>query len=83
MVAPARAATRGLQTPHAMTTWSTAMVPRVVTTERMRGRPNGGRDTSSAVTSVLSSTLSTPLACARSRMMVPARTESTTDTLGV
>ena len=81
--APAMAATRGLQTPHAMTTCSASIVPRAVATARMRGRPKGGRVTSSPVTSVSSSTVSTPFACARSRMIVPARTESTTDTLGV
>ena len=83
MLAPAMAAMRGLHTPQAITTWSAAMVPRPVATARMRGRPNGLRSTSSAVTSVLSSTVSTPLASTRSRMMVPARIESTTDTVGV
>ena len=82
-MAPAMAARRGLQTPQAMTTCSTAITPRAVTTARMRGRPNRGRDTSSPTTSVSAITVSTPFACARSRMIVPARTESTTDTLGV
>ena len=77
------AATRGLQTPHAMIAWSTSMVPRVVTTARMRGRLNGVGSTSRPVNSISSSTVSTPLATARSRMIVPALTESTTDTLGV
>ena len=83
MVAPAMAARRGLQTPQAITTCSTSIAPSVVTTARMRGRPMSGRITSRPVTSVLSSTVSTPFACARSRMIVPARTESTTDALGV
>ena len=83
MLAPARAAMRGLHTPQAITTCSAAMVPRSVTTARMRGRPNGRCSTSMPVTSVLSSTVSTPPASARSRMMVPACTESTTDTSGI
>ena len=41
MLAPAMAATRGLHTPQATTTCSTAIPPRPVTTVRMRGRPNG------------------------------------------
>ena len=83
MVAPAIAAMRGLQTPQAMMAWSTSMVPRVVSTVRIRGRPNGTGSTSRPVTSVSSRTVSTPLARARSRMIVPAPTESTTETLGV
>ena len=66
IVAPAIAASRGLQTPHAITTCSTAISPSAVTTARIRGRPMGGRDTARPVTSVLSRTVSTPRACARS-----------------
>ena len=83
IVAPAMAASRGLQTPPAMTTCSTSTVPRSVATARMRGRPKGAGSTSRPVTSVSSRTVSTPRARARSRMIVPALTESTTDTLGV
>ena len=83
MLAPARAAMRGLHTPQAITTCSASTVPRSVTTARTQGRPNGRRSTASPVTSVLSSTVSTPLASARSRMMVPALTESTTDTADI
>ena len=82
-MAPAIVAMRGLQTPQAMIAWSTSMVPRFVATARMRGRPRGTDSTSRPVTSVSSSTVSTPLASARFRMIVPAPTESTTETLGV
>ena len=76
MDAPAMRAMRGLHTPHAITTVSASNSPRVVRTRRTR--PSS---TSMPVTSVFASTCA-PFACARSRMTVPKRSESTTATDG-
>ncbi len=78
MCAPAIRASSGLQTPHAITTVSASIVPREVWTRRMRPR-----STSRPLTSVPANTLSAPDSVARSRMIVPARSESTTPTPGV
>jgi hypothetical protein len=78
MVAPAIARCRGLQTPAQMTTYSAWMSPRSVL--------NAGDLAvlhDHVVDSVLGKTDSAPCSTAYSRMMVPARSESTTPTLGV
>ena len=75
--APAIRAIAGLQTPQATTTISVSMSPRVVRTRRTRPR-----STSMPSTSVLAEIVSAPAATARSRMIVPARSESTTPTPG-
>ena len=77
IVAPAIRAMRGLQTPQAMTTTSTSMSPRVVRTRR-----TWPCSTSIPSTSVSGETVSAPASWARSRMIVPARSESTTPTPG-
>ena len=71
--APAMRASRGLQTPQAITTISASTSPRVVRSRRTRPC-----STSMPSTSVLADTVSAPDSCARSRMSVPARSESTT-----
>jgi hypothetical protein len=76
--APAIRASLGLQTPQAMMTISASMSPRVVRTRRTRPC-----STSMPSTSVLAMAVSAPAPCARSRMSVPARSESTTPTVGV
>src|SRR5216684_893978 len=68
MRAPAMRATRGLQTPHVITTVSASISPAVVRTQRTRPC-----STSIATTSVFGTTCRAPVACARSRMIVPAR----------
>ena len=78
MRAPAMRASSGLQTPHAMTTTSASIVPREVCTRRIRPR-----STSMPPTSVFGETSTAPASTARSRMIVPARSESTTPTPGV
>ena len=78
MCAPAIRAISGLHTPQAITTVSASIVPFVVSTRRIR-RPSTPRPS----TSVLASTLSAPAPTALSRMIVPARSESTTPTPGV
>jgi hypothetical protein len=78
MCAPAMRARSGLQTPHAMTTVSVSIVPFEVSTRRMRPP-----STSIPSTSVFASTVSPPDSTPRSRMIVPARSESTTPTPGV
>ena len=78
MNAPAMRASFGLQTPQAMTTTSVSTSPAVVLTRRTRPA-----STSMAVTSVFAKTVSVPDSCPRSRMIVPARSESTTPTEGV
>ena len=75
--APAIAAIRGLQQPQAMTTRSASMSPRSVRTRRTRPC-----STSSPSTSVLAATVM-PASTARSRMIVAARSESTTPAPGV
>ncbi len=77
IVAPAIRAMRGLQTPQAMTTISASMSPCVVRTRRTRPC-----STSIPSTSVIGETVSAPASWARSRMIVPARSESTTPTPG-
>ena len=78
MCTPAILASFGLQTPQAMTTVSVSMSPPLVRTARMRPP-----STVMAVTSTLGTTVSASSSCAFSRMIVPARSESTTPTLGV
>ncbi len=78
MCAPAIAAIRGLQTPHATTTVSVSMVSSIVWTAATR--PSA---TSMPVTSVRALIDRAPISTAASRMSVPARSESTTPALGV
>ncbi len=68
----------GLHTPQAITTVSASMSPPVVRTRRI-----APSSTSSPVTSTVGTTVSAPVSSARSRMIVPARSESTTPTDGV
>jgi hypothetical protein len=77
MLAPAIRAIRGLQAPHATTTRSASMSPRVVRTRLTRPC-----STSNPSTSVFAATV-IPASIARSRMIVPARSESTTPAPGV
>ena len=78
MSAPAMRPTRGLHTPQATTTQSVSMSPPVVRTQLMRRCL-----TSRPMTSVFAETWSAPEETARSRINVPARSESTTPTPGV
>jgi hypothetical protein len=78
MCAPAISAIRGLQTPQAITTVSASMSPPVVRTRRI-----APASTSRPTTSTVGTTVRAPSSSARSRMMVPARRESTTPTDGV
>ena len=78
IAAPAIAAMRGLHTPDATTTISAVMSPRSVRTRLTRPF-----STSMAVTSVIGASVSASIALARSRMIVPARNESTTPMPGV
>src|SRR3984885_7333993 len=75
--APAMRAMRGLQQPQAITRRSASRSPRVV--RSFLTRPCS---TSMPRTSVLAMTVN-PALCARSRMIVPARSESTTPAPGV
>ena len=75
--APAISATLGAQTPHAITTYSASIVPRVVLT--LRTRPPV---VSKPVTSVFAMTWSAPISSAFSRHSVPNRRESQTPTSG-
>ena len=59
-------AMRGLQTPHAITTYSASTSPRSVRTRRTRPP-----STSMPSTSVFADTVSAPASCASSRMSVP------------
>ncbi len=77
MWAPAMRASSGLHTPQAITTVSASIVPREVWTRRMR-LPS----TSIPLTSVLANTCRPPEAIPCSRMIVPAWSESTTETVG-
>ena len=70
-------ASSGLQTPQAITTVSASIVPREVCTRLIRPC-----STSMPLTSVAGNTPSAPASTARSRMIVPARSESTTETVG-
>ncbi len=76
--APAIAAMRGLHTPQAMTTTSASISPPSVRTRLIRPP-----STSMPVTSVIGAIVRAPIAWARSRMIVPARRESTTPIPGV
>ena len=77
MCAPAIAASSGLQTPQAITTTSASITPREVCTRLMRPC-----STSMPLTSVFANTCRPPESMPRSRMIVPARRESTTETVG-
>ncbi len=77
MCAPAIAAIFGLHTPHATTMASHSMSPLSVRTRTTRPA-----STSMPVTSMLARVVSAPISTARSRMMVPACTDSTTPTVG-
>ena len=77
MDAPAMRASRGLQTPQAITTTSASTSPRVVRTRFTRPC-----STSMPSTSVFADTVSAPASWACSRISVPARSESTTLTVG-
>jgi len=84
--APAIRAIRGDQTPPQMTTLSVSISPALVVTDRTRppappARP-AAPSTVMACTSVPASTVSAPDFCALSRISVPARSESTTPTVG-
>ncbi len=74
---PAMSPSLGLHTPAAITTASASMSPPLVRTRRMR--PSS---TSMPTTSTLGTTVRAPDSIARSRMIVPARSESTTPTPG-
>ncbi len=76
--APAISAIFGLHTPQQIATTCVSMSPLVVRTRSTRPWAS----TSMPSTSVDASTLSAPISWARSRMMVPARRESTTPTSG-
>ncbi len=76
-LAPAIRAIRGDQTPQQMTTLSVSISPALVVTPRTR--PS---ETVMPSTSVPASTVSAPDCCAASRISVPARSESTTPTVG-
>src|SRR5215469_33813 len=79
--APAIRAIRGLHTPQQITQMPVSMSPAVVRTARTAGTlpPSA---VSMPRTSVPASTCSAPDCCASSRMRVPARSESTTPTVG-
>src|SRR5499427_7686221 len=79
--APAIRAMRGLHTPQQITQMPVSMSPAVVRTARTAGTlpPSA---VSMPRTSVPASTCSAPDCCASSRMRVPARSESTTPTVG-
>ncbi len=76
--APAMRAMRGLQTPHATNTVSASISPSSVRTRRIRPP-----STSRPVTSRPARIVSAPCSCAYSRISVPARSGSTTETPGV
>ena len=75
--APAIAAIRGDHTPQQMTTLPVRISPALVVTDRTRPP-----DTAMPKTSVPGRTVSAPAFCALSRISVPARSESTTPTVG-
>src|SRR6266487_260013 len=79
--APAIRAMRGLQTPQQITQMPVSMSPAVVRTARTCGLLPVPV-VSMPSTPVPASTVSAPAACARSRIRVPARSESTTPTVG-
>ena len=79
--APAIRAMRGLQTPQQTTQISVSMSPWLVRTARTRGMGPPGA-VSMPSTSVPASTRSAPDCSACSRIRVPARSESTTPTVG-
>ena len=81
--APAIRASRGLHTPQQITQTPVSMSPAVVRTAVTRGRPRSSvPSVSMPSTSAPASTCSTPDRCASSRISVPARSESTTPTVG-
>ena len=77
MLAPAMRAIRGLHTPQAITTYSASTRPLSVTTAVTRPR-----SVSMPRISVLAMVCSAPRPVALSRKIVPARSESTADTVG-
>src|SRR5579871_1842255 len=79
--APAIRAMRGLQTPQQITQMPVSMSPALVRTARTAGLLPVS-SVSMPSTSVPASTVSAPEACACSRISVPARSESTTPTVG-
>ncbi len=85
-LAPAIRATRGDQTPQQITTLSVEISPALVVTPRTRPPAPPARpapsETEMPCTSVPASTVSAPDRCALSRISVPARSESTTPTVG-
>ena len=85
-LAPAIRAIRGDQTPQQMTTLSVWISPALVATARTRPPAPPARPaapvTEMPYTSVPASTVSAPACCAASRISVPARSESTTPTVG-
>ena len=83
MLMPAMSPSLGLQTPAAITTVPASMSPPVVRTRVIRRWPWAPSSVSSPMTSTVGTTVSSPVARARSRMIVPARSESTTPTPGV
>ena len=83
MLMPAMSPSLGLHTPAAMTTAPASMSPPVVRTRVTRRRPWGPSSVSRPTTSTFETTVSSPVSRACSRMMVPARSESTTPTPGV
>src|SRR3954451_1456298 len=83
MEMPAMSPIFGLHTPQAITTCSASMSPPLVRTRVMRDEPSAVLSVSSPVTSTVGTTVRAPDSSAFSRMIVPARSESTTPTEGV
>ena len=83
MLMPAMSPIFGLHTPQAITTCSASMSPPLVRTRLIRRRPSAVSSVSSPVTSTVGTTVRAPDSSAFSRMIVPARSESTTPTDGV
>jgi hypothetical protein len=82
-LAPAIRAIRGDQTPQQMTTFPVSISPALVITPRTRPpAPPAPPVTVMPCTSVPASTVSAPDRWAASRISVPARSESTTPTVG-
>ena len=81
--APAIRAMRGLHTPQQTTQMLVSISPAVVRTEVIAGRPFRPRPAvSMPSTSAPATTRRAPDCCASSRISVPARSESTTPTVG-
>src|SRR3954451_5357133 len=83
MEMPAMSPIFGLHTPQAITTCSASMSPPLVRTRVIRDEPSAVFSVSSPVTSTVGTTVRAPDSSAFSRMIVPARSESTTPTEGV